>query len=569
MTTVADKEDGPPPAGFLSSLVDAATLTHARAATWLALVALVAFLPGFFQIPPIDRDEARFAQATRQMVETGDYVDIRFQDEVRYKKPVGIYWLQAAAVSAAGAVMGPKAHETIAFYRIPSLIGAVGGVLLTYWVALAFVTRRAAFLAGLMMGTCVLLGVEARLAKTDAMLLFTTLAAIGVLARIYLAREATDAERRWTWPLIFWTAMAAGVLLKGPLIAVFVGLPTLVLVALERRARWLLQLRPGPGILWMLLLVLPWFLVIVAKTGTDFFQASVGDDLLKKVASGQESHGAPPGFYILLFFATFWPASILAGLAAPGVWRQRREPEIKFLLAWLVPAWIVFEIFITKLPHYVLPLYPAIAILIAGRFDPPDLSQKVWLTRGSFWWFAGALALAAAVVAVPLYLVGKPEFWAWPLAAAAVVAGFRAWWLYRADGAETSFLRAAAAAVLIAGAVYGIVVPALGPLFPSATLAQVVRAADCDNPQVASVGFHEPSLVFLAGTRTRLAEAGEAADFLKEGGCRLALVEAGQETAFARRADAIGLRVRRGARVEGINISGGRRVSIAVFRPAL
>ena len=62
-----------------------------RCSSW----SLLAFVPGFFQIPPVDRDEARFAQATKQMVESGDYVDIRFQDESRYKKPVGIYWLQA------------------------------------------------------------------------------------------------------------------------------------------------------------------------------------------------------------------------------------------------------------------------------------------------------------------------------------------------------------------------------------------------------------------------------------------------------------------------------------------
>src|SRR5262249_16672178 len=72
--------------------------SHGRAVAVLVVVALLGFLPGFFAIPPIDRDEARFAQATKQMVETGDYIDIRFQDEVRYKKPVGIYWLQAAAV---------------------------------------------------------------------------------------------------------------------------------------------------------------------------------------------------------------------------------------------------------------------------------------------------------------------------------------------------------------------------------------------------------------------------------------------------------------------------------------
>src|SRR6202008_1559184 len=81
--------------GALLALI---TASHARAAIFLVLVSLIAFLPGFFNIPPVDRDEARFAQATRQMIESGDYIDIRFQDEVRYKKPVGIYWLQAAAV---------------------------------------------------------------------------------------------------------------------------------------------------------------------------------------------------------------------------------------------------------------------------------------------------------------------------------------------------------------------------------------------------------------------------------------------------------------------------------------
>ena len=110
-----------------------------RAAALLLAFCLLAFLPGFFQIPPVDRDEARFAQATKQMVERGEYVDIRFQDEVRYKKPVGIYWLQAAAVKAGEALGVPQARTTIWLYRLPSLFGATGAVLLTYWAALAFV----------------------------------------------------------------------------------------------------------------------------------------------------------------------------------------------------------------------------------------------------------------------------------------------------------------------------------------------------------------------------------------------------------------------------------------------
>src|SRR6201991_5248030 len=157
----------------LGALLAFATASHLRAVAFLIAVSLISFLPGFINIPPVDRDEARFAQATKQMIESGDYVDIRYQDEVRYKKPVGIYWLQAGVVKIAENAGYPQARTTIWLYRVPSLIGAIGAVLLTYWAALAFVSRRAAVLAGMILSASILLGVEARLAKTDAMLLMT------------------------------------------------------------------------------------------------------------------------------------------------------------------------------------------------------------------------------------------------------------------------------------------------------------------------------------------------------------------------------------------------------------
>ena len=124
----------------------------------------------------------------------------------------------------------PNARQKIWLYRIPSLIGAVGAVLLTYWTALAFVSRRAALLAGLMMATSILLGVEARLAKTDAMLLLTAVATMGAMARIYLGeRRPAPGLAGWTLPAIFWTALAAGILIKGPLIVMFVGLAVVAL----------------------------------------------------------------------------------------------------------------------------------------------------------------------------------------------------------------------------------------------------------------------------------------------------------------------------------------------------
>src|SRR5215470_2073372 len=109
------------PGSQLVRVIDFITVSHARTVGFLVLVAMLLFLPGFFTIPPIDRDEARFAQATKQMVESGDYVDIRFQEDVRYKKPVGIYWLQAAAVHTATALGLPKAELRIWVYRLPSL----------------------------------------------------------------------------------------------------------------------------------------------------------------------------------------------------------------------------------------------------------------------------------------------------------------------------------------------------------------------------------------------------------------------------------------------------------------
>jgi 4-amino-4-deoxy-L-arabinose transferase-like glycosyltransferase len=558
------------PALSLSAYVSFATRSHGRAIAMLVLVSFLAFLPGFFQIPPIDRDEARFAQATKQMIESGDYVDIRFQDENRYKKPVGIYWLQAAVVKTAEVLGLPDARTTIWLYRIPSLMGAIGAVLLTYWTALAFVSRRAAVLAGLVLATSILLGVEARLAKTDAMLLLTVVAAMGALGRVYLASlgGGIEAAHRWTWPAIFWTAIAGGLLLKGPLILMFVVLSAATVSIIDRSARWLAGLKPIAGVAWVLLLVLPWFIAIVAKSGDSFFAQSIGQDLFAKVGAGQESHGAPPGLYFILFWVTFWPGSMLAGLAVPAVWKARREPGAKFLLAWIVPSWIVFELVLTKLPHYVLPLYPPIAILAAGILDHHALSRRRWLEAGTVWWFIIASILALGMIAVHIVLGEELGLLTWPFAAGAIIFGLFAWQLFNVDGAERSLLRAGLASVCVAFAAYGATFSDLPVLFPAVELADDVRQADCESPMVATAGYHEPSLVFLVGTDLRHTDGAGAADFLSAGGCRFAFVEKGEERSFVQRAEALGVRYALGPRVDGINISGGRRISIAIFRAA-
>src|ERR1700716_1443988 len=431
------------PTKRVASVFDFAVSSNRRAVFMLVTASLIAFLPGVFQIPRIDREEPHFAQKAKQMIETGDYVDTRFQGEAHYTKPVGMYWLPAAMVKTAEAFGVPDARTAIWLYRLPSLFGAAGAVLATYWCALAFVDRRGAALAALMMVGSTLLGAEARLTRADAMLLFTVVTAMSVLARAYLfSRDDKIARPGWALLTIFWTALAAGILVKGLVIVVIVGLTAATLSIIDRSVRWLQELRPLYGVVWLVVLVLPWFIAIYARTGSAFLLDSVVHDTLGKIANSQESHGAPPGYYVVLFFVTFFPASILAGLAAPAVWAKRREAPIRFLLAWLVPSWLVFELSVTKLPHYVMPLYPAIAILTAGAVEAKALSRRRWLKHNVIWWFVAPILLSITAVAGAIVIDRDLVLPAWPFFAAAIVCGFLALELYDVEGARRALWRA-------------------------------------------------------------------------------------------------------------------------------
>jgi 4-amino-4-deoxy-L-arabinose transferase-like glycosyltransferase len=548
-------------------LFDFAVSKHRRAICLLILGSLIAFLPGFSQIPPVDRDEPRYAQGTKQMLESGDYVDIRFQDEKAYTKPVGIYWLQAAAVAIGETLGVADARKTIWLYRMPSLLGAIGAVLATYWCALGFISRRGATLAALMMMASVLLGVEARLAKTDAVLLFTVILAMGALARVYLPmREAKAARPGIGLLAIFWTAVAFGVLVKGLVILMVVGLTAIALSVFDRSWRWVLALRPLPGIAWAGVLALPWLVAISTRVGDTFLADSVGHDTLGKLVNSQQGHGQPPGFYLLLFFITFFPGSVLTGMAAPAVIAKRREPAIRFLLAWLVPSWIVFELAVTKLPHYVLPLYPAVAILLAIAIENNMLSRRPWLVRGAISYFLVPLVVSIVVIVGAIVISRDYVLPASPFLGAAIVCGLLAWRLCEDDGVERALMYAAAVSVLTAVGIDGFIIPALSPLFPSPALVHIMQESGCAHPVAATAGYQEPSLVFLAGTSTLLTDAAGAAELLRQGGCRFAFIEKRQEQAFASRAQTNGLGYDRRASIVAFNLGHVQRINIAGFQ---
>lgn len=549
--------------GRLDAAVEWLSATHRRAALTLLVVALICMLPGFASLPVTNRDESRFAQPAKQMIETGDYIDIRLQDQSRYRKPIGIYWLQAGATRVAETLGFENARNRIVFYRIPSLFAAIGAVLLTYWAALAFVSSRYAFFAGAALASSILLGVEARIATIDASLLLTAVAAQGALARVYLGRGVSGAGA-WTVPAIFWTAIAASILLKGPIVPLIVILTAASLSIVDRSARWLLGLRPVAGILWALLLVMPWFIAIALRSD-EFFQQSVGRDFLGRLLEAAEGHWGPPGYFWLLFWICFWPGSALAPMASAFAWANRREPELRTLIAWIVPGWLMFEIVVTKLPHYVLPLYPGIAILIAFALERRATPDR-WTKGTTFMWPLLSILLCVGVAVLALMFEGRFGKAYAPAAVVATVLAALAWWRLLIGGTERAAGLAIIAGVATALAVYT-VLPRIQGFAVAPRLVEAAKLAPCPNPLLASAGYHEPNLVFLGGTDTSLVSGAGAAEFLNLGGCRVAFVEKRNQRAFADRAAAIGLSSTRIAEVEGFDYSNWRRVSFLVLIP--
>ena len=182
--------------------------------------------------------------------------------------------------------------------------------------------------------------------------------------------------------------MAAGILVKGPVLPVLAILTLAALCLWHRQIAWLFTLRLRSGIFLLLLLCLPWTILVTVATDGEFLLNAIRDDFLAKVKASQESHGAPPGVYALLLGLLIWPASPLLVWALANVRTFAASAETRFLLAWIIPFWFMIELTPTKLPHYPLPLFPAIILLLIGGVD---WSSKPRIKSAKWQYFVGAV----------------------------------------------------------------------------------------------------------------------------------------------------------------------------------
>ncbi len=550
-------------------------LLRERPLAALVLIALLAWLPGFFTLPPLDRDEGRFAQASKQMLETGDFVSIRLGEEARDQKPVGTYWLQAASTALFSNILpNDDALKTIWTYRIPSLAGGFAALFLTFWMTRSFAPAETAFFAALLLGSSLLLMVETKIAKTDAFLLGTIVATQAIALRVYLhARtplEVPTPSRALV--LLGWAAFAAGILIKGPIIILITGATLLGLGLWDRKWRWLAALRPVSGLTLVLLLVLPWAIAIGIATDGAFYANSLGGDFASKLTGGQETHGAPPGYYTVLSFVTFWPASLVL---LPGVlfaFRHRKEPAIRFLIVWAGVTWIMFEAAPTKLPHYVLPAYPALAVMgalwLTRSGDAPDVSKiGRFLDAISPLIFLGvALVLGGLLLWAPYAFGAGPALWTFaavPLAIAlGIAATFDMWRGRRADGV----VLAALTGVLLYVVAWHGTAPALTEFTLSPRIeAAVERHALPADPPVVLAGYAEPSVLFLLGTDSALLTGAPAGERMSaEGG--LAVIEENDRQSFLDMIAMRGMTAESLEEIGGTNYSNGRRLNLTLYR---
>lgn len=579
----------------------------------LILLCLTVYLPGLWSIPPVDRDESRFAQASRQMVQTGDYVLPRVQERPRLSKPPLIYWLQAGLVRAAGdagdPAMQPSMGESgIWLYRVPSVVCAVLSVLVTWRLGLLLMDARAAALGAALLGVCPMVVWDAHQARADQLLLLTAVGAMHAMAALWRrwGRTGEDGGRRaataadWGWALALWAWVGAGVLAKGPITPMVVVLSALAMAGATRSWGWLWRLRPWLGVIVVVGMAWPWVAAVMGRVGAAAYWGIVRDETLGRSADPAEGHWGPPGYHLLLLTPLLWPGSLVTAGAFVWAWRRTFGPKgtpgrrrlravggtagagspSLLLLAWIVPSWIVFELVATKLPHYTLPLYPALALLSARV--AAGASGRAWAAAAhgrrlgvTAWGIVGTLGLCGSLVLLALKgglgeLVGPESALGAGISSAVLV------WvlvlLAAGSALRGRLVRAMTLGALAVGAwsliTLGAVLPRCRDLWIGVPLAQSVETLTGSRTSpVALVGYEEDSLVFLLGgppDRVQRVPADGVSNWIKAHPGGVVVVDVTREPDAAK---AAGARLGYGARVEGFNYSLGRRVVVVVYAP--
>jgi 4-amino-4-deoxy-L-arabinose transferase-like glycosyltransferase len=333
-------------------------------------------------LPLLDRDEPRFAEAAREMIERGDLIVPFFNNTPRLQKPPLIYWLQI--------IFYRLFDENERSARLPSVLAASLTSLAVFGLGSRLYDKRSGFWAALAFALCLQTIVLAKAATADMLMVFFVTLAFWAGWELY---GSLNASRRTLWWVMFYGSLGLGFLAKGPV----AWLPLVMVVPQKRRGLF-------GGMLFLLFLVSLWGIPALLKTNGEFWRVGIGEHVIGRSLEVMEGHGTESWlfyvltvpFYLMTVFFSFFPWSIF--LPAAVVYfanRNHRTDKEKYLLSGIVILFVIFSLMRTKLPHYIYPAFPLLSILFA-RFWSEKKKDFVALkiiavASALFWTIAGLL----------------------------------------------------------------------------------------------------------------------------------------------------------------------------------
>jgi len=548
---------------------------------FLLFAAFGVYLVGNQSVPLWDRDEPRFAQTSRQMLQSGDWVVPRLYDNVRTAKPPLIYWVQAASME----LIGQEGPASVFAVRLPSSIAMI----LTLTVLAVVLRRHAgaghAIWTVLILSTCALVVLAAKAGLTDSvLLLFVTIAQLCLYA-------AWRGHGSWSVTIVMAVSIALALLTKGP---VAVGIQAMTLIGLgllKWSLRWTDTLnytrdqhsvrttitspvaKSIAGLLIVLAIGLPW-VFLVEKRHPGFISTALNHEIKERAASGLEGHKGPPGYYLLSIWPTFLPWSLVLPLALVMGWKNRRDPRVRFALAAVAGPWVMFEIVQTKLPHYLLPCFPPLAFLAADAIlrslrrpvDHPNAADAAYVAGpmedsafgiAVLIWAGIAVLLGALPWAAAKWFRPLPWGTMWLVSLCAVAYGMTVVFSFRRRRPAAGLTAMGIGMLGLSLVLFGLYLPVAPFLQLSKEAGQVMRDHGVTGPkQVVMLDYKEPSLAFYQGGTIREGTALVASDKLLDSSPPWLVMT--EQVYNARATDRARLEVV--ARFRGLDLSAGLRV---------
>jgi 4-amino-4-deoxy-L-arabinose transferase-like glycosyltransferase len=484
----------------------------------LILTCGAVYLLGNDRVPLWDRDEPRNAQAARQMLTSGDWVVPHFLDKVRTAKPPFTAWCQAIAMK----LLGQNSFAA----RLPSAVAMTLTLIVLAIVLSKWADGERAFWTVFILGSSgIVIAWSARTSLTDAvLLLWVTIAQLCLFALW---------QGRATWPVMITWAIAVGLagLTKGPVVLGVQAMTLLALAAMRffsgTGASPVSSTQSGTNqgrgarattkaIVAMIIIVVivgPW-LYLVEHRVPGFIRASTLHDVLQRMTEPLEQHKGPPGYYLLVVWGIYFPWSVLLPLTFVVAWRHvRDDSRVRFALAAIVGPWVMLECVQTKLPHYLLPVFPPLAYLTADaivrclRGEHGDLLTRG--TRGAFTVWTVIVAALALAPMVAIWLVKGL-----PVAAAAAVAMIGVAWagavfvLFHLRRPGPALIAMGEGMLLVMAALFSWYLPNVEALRLSVRTAAILHrhgggAARTRAGDVQMIAYKEPSLAFYQGGTIR------------------------------------------------------------------